>query len=60
MNNWNELYALWCENAKEDSDLIEELKAVAGNEAEIQDRFYQSLEFGTAGLRGVKIGRAHV
>ncbi|MBR0413966.1 MAG: phospho-sugar mutase [Clostridia bacterium] len=53
MNNWNELYALWCENAKEDSDLIEELKAVAGNEAEIQDRFYQSLEFGTAGLRGV-------
>ncbi|MBE6818594.1 MAG: phospho-sugar mutase [Ruminococcaceae bacterium] len=53
MNNWNELYALWCENAKEDSDLVEELKAVAGDEAGIQDRFYQSLEFGTAGLRGV-------
>ncbi len=51
--NIHEMYKLWCENAKEDNDLIEELKAVAGNEAEINDRFYKSLEFGTAGLRGV-------
>ncbi len=47
------LYSLWCENAKEDSDLQKELKEIAGNEAEINDRFYKSLEFGTAGLRGV-------
>ena len=42
--NIHEMYKLWCENAKEDNDLIEELKAVAGNEAEINDRFYKSLE----------------
>ena len=51
--NINELYALWCENAVEDAELTDELKAIAGNEAEINDRFYKSLEFGTAGLRGV-------
>ena len=51
--NINELYALWCENAVEDAKLTDELKAIAGNEAEINDRFYKSLEFGTAGLRGV-------
>ena len=53
MNNYKELYTLWCQNATEDNDLIEALQEVAGNEAEIQDRFYKSLEFGTAGLRGV-------
>ncbi|MBR2590794.1 MAG: phospho-sugar mutase [Clostridia bacterium] len=52
MNN-QELYSLWCENATEDKDLIEELHAIAGREDEINDRFYKSLEFGTAGLRGV-------
>ena len=31
----------------------EELKALEGNEAEIEDRFYRQLEFGTGGLRGV-------
>ena len=30
-----------------------ELKAIEGNEKEIEDRFYMDLEFGTAGLRGV-------
>ena len=37
----------------EDPDLLEELQAVKGKEEEINDRFYQDLEFGTAGLRGV-------
>ena len=49
----NELYTLWCKNATEDTELIEELRAIAGNEEEINDRFYKSLAFGTAGLRGV-------
>ena len=31
----------------------EELKSIADNEKEIEDRFYKDLEFGTAGLRGV-------
>ena len=30
-----------------------ELKSIKDDEAEIQDRFYKDLEFGTAGLRGV-------
>jgi len=47
------LYDLWCENAKNDPDLISELETIKGNENEINDRFYRSLEFGTGGLRGV-------
>ena len=29
------------------------MESIKGNEAEIEDRFYKDLEFGTAGLRGV-------
>ena len=47
------LYDIWCENAAEDKDLIEELKAIQGDEEAIRDRFYTALKFGTAGLRGV-------
>lgn len=53
MSNINKLYDLWCENAKNDPDLITELESISGNENEINDRFYRSLEFGTGGLRGV-------
>lgn len=53
MNDINKLYSLWKEKAVLDSDLIEELNAIDGKENEIEDRFYQSLTFGTAGLRGV-------
>lgn len=47
------LYNTWLENAKEDSDLIEELEQIKGNEKDIYERFYTALNFGTAGLRGV-------
>ena len=47
------LYDIWCENATEDKDLLEELKAIQGDEEAIRDRFYTALKFGTAGLRGV-------
>ena len=47
------LYETWLEKATEDADLIAELKKIEGNETEINDRFYTSLKFGTAGLRGV-------
>ncbi|MGN1124213.1 MAG: phospho-sugar mutase [Eubacterium sp.] len=49
----NTLYEEWTKKAVADPDLIAELEAVKGNEDEILDRFYRSLEFGTAGLRGV-------
>ncbi len=50
---YENLYNNWLENATLDPDLIDELKQVKGHEDEISDRFYCSLEFGTAGLRGV-------
>ena len=49
----HDLYNEWLEKADGDPDLKEELLSIAGNEDEILDRFYRSLEFGTAGLRGV-------
>lgn len=48
-----ELYELWLEKAVDDKDLQEELASIKGNNDEIYDRFYRSLEFGTAGLRGI-------
>ncbi len=49
----NKLYEIWLKNAGDDKDLIEELESIKDNEAEIYDRFYTALKFGTAGLRGV-------
>ncbi len=46
-------YKLWLSKAYEDRDLVRELKSIEGNEKEIYERFYRSLEFGTAGLRGI-------
>lgn len=51
--DYQELYNSWLENATDDKDLTQELEAIKGNDAEIYDRFYTSLQFGTAGLRGV-------
>ena len=47
------LYQKWLECATDDADLQTELKAIAGDDAAISDRFYRDLEFGTGGLRGV-------
>lgn len=47
------LYNEWLEKADADPDLKVELENIKGNDDEILDRFYRSLEFGTAGLRGV-------
>ncbi len=47
------LYNQWLENATGDPDLTAELESIKGKDDEILDRFYRSLEFGTAGLRGV-------
>ncbi len=53
MTDYNSLYELWLKNAVNDPDLTTELESIKGNDAEILDRFYKSLEFGTGGLRGV-------
>lgn len=53
MNDINALYGEWLEKAVADPDLIKELEDIKGCDDEILDRFYRSLEFGTAGLRGV-------
>lgn len=47
------LYEEWLTSPVFDEATKAELKAIAGNNAEIRDRFYKDLEFGTGGLRGV-------
>ncbi|MBP5410470.1 MAG: phospho-sugar mutase [Lachnospiraceae bacterium] len=46
-------YRFWCENPYFDEATKAELKAIEGDENEIRERFYRSLEFGTGGLRGI-------
>lgn len=46
-------YKKWCESPEFDEETKKELLAIKDDEKEIEDRFYQELEFGTAGLRGV-------
>ncbi len=48
-----ERYDLWKQYAVDDPDLSKELAEIEGDESAIEDRFYQDLAFGTAGLRGV-------
>lgn len=51
--SYMEVYRQWCSDPYFDEDTRTELLALAGQEAEIEDRFYRQLEFGTGGLRGV-------
>lgn len=48
---YKEEYKRWLECA--DKETVCELEAIKDDEKEIEERFYRSLEFGTAGLRGV-------
>lgn len=50
---YKEMYQSWLDNPYFDEDMKAELKSIAGDDKEIEDRFYTELEFGTAGLRGV-------
>lgn len=50
---YKEMYQSWLDNPYFDGDTKAELKSIAGDDKEIEDRFYTELEFGTAGLRGV-------
>ena len=51
--DYKQAYEKWCSDPYFDEATREELKSLAGDEKEIEDRFYRTLEFGTAGLRGV-------
>lgn len=51
--NYMEIYKQWCTDSYFDEDTRKELIAIQDNKAEIEDRFYRQLEFGTGGLRGV-------
>lgn len=51
--SYREIYKQWCTDSYFDAKTQEELKALEGDEKEIEDRFYRQLEFGTGGLRGV-------
>lgn len=51
--DYKELYSQWLENPYFDEATKAELKGIADDEKEIEERFYMDLEFGTAGLRGV-------
>ncbi len=50
---YQELYKKWCTDSYFDEETRRELLEIAGDDAEIKDRFYRQLEFGTGGLRGV-------
>ena len=45
-------YQQWLKDFAADADTVADLKAIEGNAAEIEDRFYTELSFGTAGMRG--------
>ena len=51
--SYMDTYKKWCTDNYFDEDTKKELLALQGNDAEIEDRFYRQLEFGTGGLRGV-------
>ena len=51
--SYMETYREWCTNPYFSEETRAELEAIKDNEAEIEDRFYRQLEFGTGGLRGV-------
>lgn len=48
-----EKYYHWLSSVSKSSPLHGELQSIRCNDGEIEDRFYQDITFGTAGLRGI-------
>ena len=46
-------YKRWCMCALDDTDVVNELRQMAGDEEKIEEAFYRDLTFGTGGLRGI-------
>lgn len=51
--NAEEKYQEWLDRLPEGDPMRQELLSIRGNVKEINDRFYQEIVFGTAGLRGI-------
>lgn len=51
--SWKDNYQTWLNYADLVSDLRTELEAKAGDQSALEDAFYQSMSFGTAGMRGL-------
>ena len=47
-------YKKWLDSTMLSEDEKEELRSIANDEKEIENRFYTNLSFGTAGMRGVR------
>lgn len=50
---YQENYAQWLDSEIVDADAKAELQAIENDPAQIEDRFYRELAFGTGGMRGV-------
>lgn len=50
--SYRDNYEQWLRDFASDEAIVNDLKAIAGDEKEIEDRFYRNLSFGTAGMRG--------
>ena len=53
MSNYKADYERWLSSDVLSQEEKQELNSIKDNEAEIEERFYRELEFGTGGLRGI-------
>ena len=51
--SYQQAYESWLSDPVIDAATKQELKSIANDEKEIEDRFFKQLEFGTGGMRGV-------
>lgn len=51
--DWKKTYETWLNDSKLDKSLRKDLEKYKDDEASLEDAFYTSLEFGTAGMRGI-------
>ncbi|MCG0746409.1 Phosphoglucomutase [Lactiplantibacillus plantarum] len=51
--SWQDTYNTWKNQATLETSLKQELTGMAGDDATLEDAFYEPMEFGTAGMRGV-------
>ena len=47
-------YKKWLDSTMLSENEKEELRSIANDEKEIENRFYTNLSFGTAGMRGIR------
>ena len=52
--SYRDRYEQWIAELPADDPLREDLLAIKDNDEEIKERFYTEIEFGTAGLRGIR------